>query len=331
MNKNAARRAFLAALSGLLAAFVSEPAIGQAWLPPKGEAWLSLGYGNTFSTKHYLGVADPDGTTTTDAGHTRMQSAGLTLGYGITDRFAAAVGIPFVAGKYMGTNPHQSNGVISTGDNGFYHGTFQDYRFNLSYRLFDGAAAVAPYFTAVIPSHSYSYFSHAAPGRDLREFHLGVAAGSRLDQILPGSYVQATYAYAFVERVEVVDVSLNRSYFDLQVGYFLTPSLSMRFMGVGFYTHGGLVFRTPKALPPELYPYHDQIGKASSVEVGGGLSYALTGSTEVSVSYLRNAYGRGTHKVDQGLGFSVGYSFSPAQLIRRYSQSNASPSSGEAR
>ena len=42
----------------------------------------------------------------------------------------------------------------------------------------------------------------------------------------------------------------------------------------------------------------------------------LTGSTEVSVSYLRSVWGRTGHKIDQGLGFGVSWSFSPAQIIR---------------
>ncbi len=317
MDNRTIRQAFLALLSGVLATCSAAPARAQAWLPPKGEAWLSLGYGNSFSTKHYLGLADPDGNVENDAGHTRMQTVGLQLGYGITDRLAMSVGIPFVSGKYMGTRPHVLNGVIATADDGGYHGTFQDYQIRVAYRLFNGPLAVSPFAAAVIPSHSYTYYSHAAPGRDLREFHLGFSGGALLDRILAGSYVQATYAYAFVERVEVADVSLNRSDFAVELGYFLTPSLAARAVGDGYYTHGGLVFRTPGNLPPELLLHHDQIGKVSAVHVGGGLSYALTGSTEVSATYRLSVYGRGGHKLDHGLTLGATWSFSPEQIVRR--------------
>lgn len=289
----------------------------QAWLPPKGEAWLSLGYGNVFHTKHYLGVADPDGTTEFDAGHTRGHNVGLQVGYGITDRLALSVGIPFVTSKYMGDRPHRRNGVIITADDGRYHGTFQDYRINLGYQLFNGAVAVAPFATAIIPSHSYTYLSHAAPGAALNEYWLGVSAGSRLDRILTGSYLEVTYAYAFVEQVENIDLNLDRSHMGMELGYFLTPSLAMRLLATGHYTHGGLVFRTPANLPPELFAHHDQIGKTSSVKLGGGLGYALTGSTEVYASYIRSVYGRGGHKIDHGLSFGVTRSFSPEQILRK--------------
>ena len=310
------------ALSGfatvlIVALLSSASANAQAWLPPKGEAWLSFGYGNLYHTKHYLGLADPDGTTELDAGHSRVQSIGLQLGYGITDRLAMSVALPFIFGKYEGAFPHRINGVIAQDDDGHYHGTFQDYRINLAYQLFNGPIAVTPFATAIIPSHTYPYFSHAAPGRDLHEYQLGFSAGGRLDRILAGSYAEITYAYAFVEEVKGIDLNLDRSNLGLVVGYFLTPSLAVRVLGSGYYTHGGLVFRTPGNLPPELFPYHDQIGKTSGVSLGAGVSYVLSGSTEVSVSYLRSVYGRGGHKIDHGLGIGVSWSFSPAQIIRQ--------------
>ena len=43
----------LPATAGLLAMFLAEPSGAQAWLPPQGEAFFSLGYGNAFITKHY--------------------------------------------------------------------------------------------------------------------------------------------------------------------------------------------------------------------------------------------------------------------------------------
>jgi hypothetical protein len=52
--------------------------------------------------------------------------------------------------------------------------------------------------------------------------------------------------------------------------------------------------------------------------VGGGLSYTLSGSTTLYASYLTQVQGRGGHKINDALGFGVSYSFSPAQLVRRY-------------
>jgi len=305
-------------LAGMTFAFLTASTAGaQAWLSPKGEAWLTLGYGNMFATRHYLGSPDPDGTNSIDRGHMRSQSIGLQVGYGITDRLTASVGIPFVDSKYYGAFPHTQNGVRVPQDDGNYHGFLQDYSIHLGYQLSTESIAVAPFVTAVIPSHSYPTLTHASPGKGLNEYWVGTSAGSRLDRILPGSYVEMTYAYVFVDKVEGLDINLDRSNLAAELGYFVTPSLCARLLATGHYTHGGLVFRTSANLPPDLYVHHDQIGKTSAVNLGGGLSYTLTGSTEVYVSYIRTVYGRAGHKIDDALSFGVGWSFSPEQILRR--------------
>ena len=117
-----------------------------------------------------------------------------------------------------------------------------------------GRSPSTPFAAAVIPSHSYTYFAHSAAGKDLHEYLLGLSVGSRLDRIVAGSYIEATYSYAFVEKV--LGIYHNRSDFFVELGYFLTPSLSLRGVGTGTYTHGGLIFKdSNEDLPPEVsYP-----------------------------------------------------------------------------
>jgi hypothetical protein len=324
--------------SGLLAGLTvgvlgSATAGAQEWLPPGGEAWLSLGYGNVFTTKHYFGVIDPG---QTDVGHVRAQGFALQLGYGLTDRFALSFGIPFVDNKYYCTpkgpcTPHPFSNV----DDGSYHGTFQDYRIGLDYQLLRGEFSLAPFAAAVIPSHSYVYFAHAAPGKDLHQYLLGFTAAAGLDRFVPGTYFVASYDYAFVERV--LGINLDRSDFSIELGYFLsflTPALGVRFLGTGYYTHGGIPVHDPFTLltmpnGPELFLHHDQIGKTRSVQLGGGFSYQLSGSTVLYASYLRSVYGRDVLKADNGISFGVTWSFSPKQIIRRYFPPKAASSSPE--
>lgn len=337
MRARGPRLSWCRSLAGLVVGALGSAVAGaQAWLPPQGEAWLSLGYGNEFVSKHYFGVIHPG---EIDAGHIRGQSLGVQLGYGLTNRLELSLGIPFVVTKYYCTSPPDSPlcSPHSSIDRGGYHGTFQDYRINLGYQLITGEISVAPFATAVIPSHSYQFFAHAAPGKDLHQYLLGFGAGARLDRILPGSYFQASYDYAFVERV--LGINLNRSDFGVELGYFLSfldPSLGIRFLGTGYYTHGGLAIRAPPdllSLPggADLFLHHDQIGKSRSVNVGGGLSYQLSGSTEVFASYLRSVYGRDGLKIDHGISFGATWNFSPKQIIRRYFPPNASSSSAESR
>ena len=316
MDDDRIRRVLFGVFSGVLAACCAAPARGQAWLPPKGEALFSFGYGDVFVNKHYLGTGDnPGDSVETDYGHIRSQSFGIGLTYGVTNRLAVSVGIPFIVTKYYGTPGQNFFPHTIPIDDGHYHGTFQDYRIDLSYQAFNGPVAVAPFVAAVIPSHAYTSFAHAAPGRDLHEYLLGFSLGGRLDRLLPGSYVEITYSYAFVERL--MNIHHDRSNVFLELGYFLTPSLSLRGIGTGIYTHGGIAFESPQTFPPELFPIHDRIGHDSGIDLGGGLSYTLTGSTTIYASYLTQVQGRGGHKIKDALSFGVSYSFSPAQLVRR--------------
>ena len=308
-------------VAALVAGALSAGSAGaQAWLPPKGEAWLTVGYGNLYATKHYLGTpTDPGDNVTNDIGHVRGQSVALEVGYGITDRLSASVGIPLMITKYEGTSPHYPVKGVPSGftiDDGLNHSTFQDYSIALRYQLVnEGAIAVAPFAAAVIPSTDYYTVGHSAPGRNLNEFLLGFNAGGRLDRFLTGSYFQVAYSYAFVEKV--AGIHHDRSNVGLELGFFLMPSLAVRFLATGHYTHGGVVYKTGRGIPPEQWTIHDLIGHESGISLGGGLSYALTGSTEVFASYFQQVQGRGGHKIDQALSFGVSWSFSPAQIIRQ--------------
>ena len=318
MNAPRFRRALLLLLTGFLIAGSAAPARAQAWLPPKGEASLALGYGDIFVNKHYLGTsANPGDNVENDFGHIRSQSIQLAVGYGLTDRLAVSAALPYILTKYYGTPGQNFFPHTISIDDGQYHGIFQDFRFDLGYQLLRGPVAVAPFFAAVIPSHSYTIFAHSAAGRDLHEYLLGSSFGARLDQVLAGSYVELTYSYAFVERV--LGIHHDRSNAFLELGYFLTPSLSIRGIATGLYTHGGLTFPAADRLPPpEIFFHHDQLGHDSGIDVGGGLSYVLTGSTEVYVSYLTQVQGRGGHKIKDAVSFGVTYNFSPSQLVRRF-------------
>jgi len=332
MDQPRIRRALPGLLLPLFAACCAAPAAAQAWLPPQGELSLSFGYGNNFVNRHYLGTpANPGDNVENDFGHIRTQNFGMALQYGITDRLAASVALPFVYSKYYGTPGQNFFPHTIPNDDGNYHGTFQDYRINLQYQAVRGPVALTPFVSVIIPSHSYTYFAHTAVGRDLYEGQLGASFGALLDRVVPGSYVELTYSYAFVEKV--LGIHHDRSNGILELGYFLTPSLSVRAIGSGYYTHGGLVFDTPLAAGPPvesnpLFFHHDQIGHDSGIFGGGGLSYQLTGSMEVSASYLTQVLGHGGHKIKDSWGFGITYSFSPTQVVRRYFPSKSAKTPG---
>ena len=258
----------------------------QAWLSPKGEGTVSLSYQNISVHDHaYANVGD------VDIGHVLSHAITVDADYSLTNRLAVRIGLPYVAGKYNGPSPHQL--PIDGGD---YHPTFQDFTIDLRYNLTKRPVLLTPFFRAVIPSHNYEYFAHSAVGRDLREYQTGVNIGRRLNPILPKAYFQARYAFAFVEKV--LNVSPNRSNAEFQIGYFVKPRFSLFGAGQWMHVHQGvdLLFGVPRAgLTAEEFPHHDQISKASLLDLGGGSAYSLSSSWEMFASWARSVTGQNGH------------------------------------
>ena len=269
---------FVAAVPSLLCA--------QAWLFPKGEGSVSLSYQNIFVRDHVFAEGDAH-----DVGHISSDAVTVDVEYSLTGRLAARVSLPYIAARYSGLKPHQL-----PIDDGTYHSTFQDFSVDLRYSLVQRPAAITPFFRAVIPSHDYEYFAHSAVGRDLHEYHVGTNFGRRLNPILPKAYIQARYAYVFVERI--LGISANRSDTEFQLGYFLTPRLSLLGTGQWMHTYGGVQIPygiVHGGLTDAQWPHHDQIGRAGLLDLGGGAAYALNGSLEVFVSLARSVEGQNAH------------------------------------
>jgi hypothetical protein len=167
---------------------------------------------------------------------------------------------------------------------------------DLRYQVTKRRMVLTPFFRAAIPSNSYTYFAHSAVGRDLREYHMGMNFARRLNPVLPKAYLQARYSFAFVEPVQ--GIAPNRSNVEAQLGYFLSRRLSVLGQGQWMHTHAGVdhlfgVYHS--GLPDYLYPHHDQIGKASILDLGGGAAYSVSRSLVAFLSLGHSMEGRNTH------------------------------------
>lgn len=306
----------LVARAVLIIAAIPLPAFAQAWLPPKGEGWVSLGAETIFFDGHFDDVGHRVG-----AGKSRASSLLLGLSYSFTDRLMGEVTLPYVITRYTGNPADLTFGkpafVPAVLDNGSSHSTFQDFRLGLHYNVLRESRrrglqnlSVTPFFSFIVPSHSYDYEGESAFGRDLREYALGVSAGRPLAPVLPKAYVEAQYSYSFVQSVN--DVPLNHSNVDLEMGYFLSHSLSVRGFGSWLGTHGGVtvdqVFQNPA-----LFPVHDRLLRASYWHLGVGTSYSLTRSLDLSLSYVTYLAGTSTH-YGKGISIGTGWSFSTRKL-----------------
>jgi hypothetical protein len=313
------------AFAVMLLVLPAHSVLAQAWLPPQGEGSISLLYQDVLIKDHYFT------TTPIDRGHIQGNTLLADLTYGVTDRFAVTVSIPWVTSAYTGNFPHPLASDLLAGvsparanpiDNGTYHSTFQDFHFDVRYNVTKRGVVLTPFVGSIVPSHDYAYFAHAAAGRDLSEIQVGFFASKLLDSLVPGLFVQGRYSYGFTE--QVLDISHNRSNMDFEVGYFVAPRLRVLALTTGQVTHGGIDLAPPACqtcpippLPALLLAHHDQISRDNLLNLGGGVSYALGERIDLFGSMIHTVAARNGHAIDQGLSFGLSWSFSTARAHQR--------------
>jgi len=286
--------------STAILALLGAPAIarGQAWVPSQGEGSVSIQVQNALTLDHYFT------TTKGDIGPIHTTGIVVDASYGLSDKVAVDVSLPYIASKYTGPKPHPT-----ALDDGTYHSTFQDFRFALRYNVRGGRFALTPYVGSIVPSHDYEFYAHAAPGRRLRELQIGTYAARLLDPVLSGMFVQTRVAYGFTERV--LDIAHDRVMGDLEVGYFATDNLRVFGLTTGQVTRGGIDIPVAglRALPLDQQLYHDQIDRVNFLNVGAGASVTLRDSVDLFGSVLTNVANRNGHALNRGMNLGVTFSF----------------------
>jgi hypothetical protein len=291
--------------------------LAQAWLPPKGDGSVSFGVQTVWFDGHF----DMAGNKLQGAGKSRATNLLLGVSYSFSDRFTAELSLPYVITRYTGRQAELTFGnplfVPAVLDDGSAHSAFQDFHLDLHYNVLRDSKrrpfrdlALTPFFSFIVPSHEYDYHGESAFGRNLREYALGLSAGRLLSPFLRRAYVQSQYSYAFVQNVN--NISLNHSNVDLELGYFLPHSLSVRGFGNWLHTHGGITIE--QALQnPQLFPVHDRLLRASYWHLGAGTSYSLNESMDLSFSYITYLAGTDTH-FGRAITISTTWNFSTRRL-----------------
>jgi hypothetical protein len=284
----------------------------QAFVPAQGEGVVSFLYQDQDFRYHY-GRA---GTVPTDIGPIYSRSTLADVTFGLTDKIAVGFSLPWIATRYVGPRPHPLPDLSGPNpiDDGTWHSTVQDLRFEVRYNvtrnLGNKGIVVTPYVGSITPSHDYPYFAHAGFGRDLNEVQVGVTAAKLFERGVPGLIVQGRYGYGFVE--QVLDVSHNRSLGSVEVAYFVTPKLRVMGLTAGQITHGGLNYSGPPSLAtlgPIVFPHHDQLEQSNMLALGAGASYSFSDSVDVFGSLMHTAVQQNGHGLDLGVTVGLSWSF----------------------
>jgi len=300
-----------AAVGVMLLTALPVSASAQAWLPDKGSGGVSLQYQNDLVRNHAYG------STQADAGHIDSHEIIADVVYGVTDRIAVRLSVPYIVSKYNGPKPHVIEGLPKL-DNGRYHGTLQDLRFDVRYAISPNhSLAVTPFVTTIVPTHQYAYFAHSAAGADLQEVQVGSYVARTLDPIAPQLFVQARLGYGFVH--PMLGISHNRSYLDLELGYAVRPGVRVFLVGTSFTTHGGISYPPPPAVGRDVliaegglpyWQHHDQIAHEQQANLGLGGAVAISRSLDAFGSIGTNMIEVNGHVMARGLSVGVTWHFS---------------------
>jgi len=285
------------AVAGLI--LLPVESVAQAWVPEKGEGSVSLAAQQLNSKKHLQAKNE------VDSGHMNTGVLLADITYGVTDKFAVDLAIPYVVTKYSGAKAHPNTNI----DDGAYHNTFTDFRMSVRYNLTRRGAVITPYIGSVVPSHDYQFYGHSAFGEQLNELQVGTFIAKLFTSGVPGMFVSSRVAYGFVEKVQ--DISHNRSVADVEGGYFVTPSFRAFGMVNGQYSHGGITLPPGgfAAIPAPYKLTHDVIQRVHYLYAGGGFAYSMKDSLDLFGSFTRQVAGLNGHKLNRGVTLGVSWSF----------------------
>ena len=293
----------------------AQPVDAQAFVPAQGEGSVSVLFQNQFFKYHVVPTREAD------IGHIYSNSVLADVTFGLTDKVAIGLGLPWVATRYNGSAPHPLADFSGPNpvDDGTWHSTAQDVRFDVRYNvtrnLMNAGVVVTPFVGSVTPSHDYTYFAHAGFGRDLNEVQVGASVAKLFEKGVPGLLIQGRYSYGFVQ--QVVDISHNRSLASVEAAYFATPSLRLLALTSGQMTHGGIDFYgsaiSRVLLTTDQFVHHDQIVRENILTIGGGASYSLKESLDLFASVMHTVAQRNGHELDLGLSMGLTWSFTTAR------------------
>jgi hypothetical protein len=271
----------------------------QAWLPPRGDLFLSLNYQFLTADRHLFSSSIINGidrgTRSLDAGTVQSQVLVLDGDFGVTRRLAVNGAVAFVNGRFVEGGTH---GPL---DDGSWHGAFQDGRIAVRFMALErGPWVLTPAISYGFPTTDYVTVGHSALGRGLNELRLGLDWGRALSR---RAYLQGGYSYAFMENV--ADISLDRSNLTLEVGYLLSDVVAFQAWTDYQNIHGGLDWADDIG-PHDLDPHHDEFDEhlssthdrtanADFWRLGGGISFQVDERVELYLNVAKTLWGINTH------------------------------------
>lgn len=292
-------------------------ALGSAWSTAHAQAWVGEKGSLDLGLDYNLGISDKvvgtGSQTFPNAGIQTHQST-VEASYVVMTGLAVEASLPLVAIKYTGDKmlyPHLGGGKY---DDGSLHFTPTDLAVTARYQVLDSVVAIAPHLGVSIPVADYETVGNAVAGRHLKALHLGVAIGRDFANTF---YTQLGYDFALTEKYDRTPGTKTYDQNTSDVAFtfgdkLLDGKLDVNLDARYHFNHSGITFAEFVAgtLPADVAMNHDAVLKESMFLLGGGISYLVTDTVNVSLAVRLWITGENTQNASV-FGLSVGWSALP--------------------
>ena len=239
-----------------------------------------------FQSVYTDGGVDGDG----DAGpgvRTDTRNLLLALDYRFAEHWSVHLSLPYIVKRSLGDPGLHDPARLAAPydgeflDDGDWHGAWQDWQLGVTYLGHWHGFDVRPHAVLTWPSHDYTYFASAAPGRHLRKLRVGADVSRRFGRT--NLHWSAGYSYEFVE--EVLGRNLDKHHYRLSTRWDLSPAWSLDAFANARYSNGitpaDLAGQVPRS---ELWHHHDQLLRHNYVLAGLGASWRFADRWALSAS-----------------------------------------------
>lgn len=253
-------------------------------------------------------------------GEVTLRSAFFDFDYGLTERLALNVTLPFKSNRYIGDQPHDPRLLLDDHgeeflDDGRYHSAWGDIGVNLRWLWRTDPIGVTPFVGFYFPSNDYPLFTETQAGTQQWRADFGVNVAGRLGPPRLNLTWQAGYAYSLMEKTRPSDAPgrrVNHSRVSVEFLWRATPLITPFLALSHVEPHNALTFPNDfiGILVSDQYYYHDQLLPWGYTTWSLGASYQTAGRLRLSASYggtLNVGFG---HVYEPALAFNIFRGFS---------------------
>jgi hypothetical protein len=251
-------------------------------------------------------------------GEITLRSAYFNLDYGLTDRLALRLVVPFKSNRYRGDQPHDP-GLLDNPrgetllDDGHYHSNWGDWGGDLRYLWLTEPVAVTPFIGHYWPSNDYPLFTETQAGTRQWWIAAGANIGGRLWRV-HNAYWQAGYAYSYKQKTRPTDAPsrrVNSSRLSTELGWMASPRLTVYGTLSRVKPHNALTLPDDFTGIPfnDQWFWHDQLLAWEYTTWSLGASWKMGDRISVSIGYGRSLDVKFGHIYDDAwtASFSQGF------------------------